>query len=258
MYDRATSESTEIITRNKSRACTLYGVYEERGDGAEGFLGVKNALLPKWSLTSLVVLLFHPDGLWLACTVSRYSTKHGIATSVTAVQQSRGKSVTYKTTKCGRFFTGTGRASEFTEPQLCLPHQPTATTHLCMRTFLTVCNSFCKADNEPCLVGLQVQGQPGLHKIWASLGWGKGYNSLLNAVAWAPSPDCAFVGYVFLQPRPHTAILNCLPTGQLPSGCQKMSTSPISRDCLPTSPLSVPFYGLAAVKVLFLLVQGIH
>lgn len=47
MYDRATSESTEIITRNKSRACTLYGVYEERGDGAEGFLGVKNALLPK-------------------------------------------------------------------------------------------------------------------------------------------------------------------------------------------------------------------
>lgn len=32
MYDRATSKSAEIITRNKSRALTQYGVYEERGD----------------------------------------------------------------------------------------------------------------------------------------------------------------------------------------------------------------------------------
>lgn len=31
---------------------------------------------PQWSLVS-IILLFHPDGLWLACTVSQYSTNLG-------------------------------------------------------------------------------------------------------------------------------------------------------------------------------------
>lgn len=55
---------------------------EETG---RGFLGIKNTLLPKLD-KNLIVLLFHPDSLWLARTVSQYSTRHGIATSVTAVQ----------------------------------------------------------------------------------------------------------------------------------------------------------------------------